>query len=331
MKRYGNLFDSIFTEENLYQAYLDARQGKRSKRACFQFDVRAGAMLDWLRKTITAGTYTPRPSKHFVVYEPKAREISAPWFGDIVVQHAIYRVIRPIFDRGFISTSFACRRGMGTHKAADYTQAALQASHPDQYTLKMDVRKFFYRIDRTILRRLIERKIKDKRLVDIMMMFAQGNKEVGIPIGNLLSQLYALLYLNHMDHYIKRVLKVKKYCRYVDDFILFGLSREECLAHKTSIERFLKEELNLELSKWSIQKVRRGVNFVGYRTWRTARFIRKYSLHKFRRLVNAGKVEGVISLLGHAKRTCSLGWMMEVIDRKIRLPRVPWLLKYSYR
>lgn len=329
MKRYGNLFDAVFTEENLYQAYLDARQGKRNKRATFIFDTRAGTMLAWLRRSIMGGTYKPQPSKHFTVYEPKAREISAPWFGDIVVQHAIYRVIRPIFDRTFIAASFACRRGMGTHKAADYAQAALQASHPDQYTLKMDVRKFFYRIDRTILRRLIERKIKDKRLVDIMMMFAQGKTDVGIPIGNLLSQLYALLYLNHLDHFIKRTLKVKKYCRYVDDFILFGLSREECLVHKVIIEKFLKEELNLELSKWTIQKVRRGINFVGYRTWRTARFIRKYSLHKFRRAVRSGKLESIVSLLGHAKRTCSLRWMMGIIDQTMRLPRKSWLLRYS--
>ena len=315
MKRHGNLFETVFSAENMYQAYLDARKGKRLKPACHQFDIAAGALLGSIREKIQAGRYKVRPYHHFLVYEPKKREICAPWFGDIVVQHAIYRIIRPIFEKSFISTSFACRVGMGTHKASEYTQSSLRNSDPDQYTLKLDVRKFFYRIDRGILRKLIERKIKDKRLVDIMMLFADDGNPIGIPIGNLLSQTYALIYLDKLDHFVKHTLKIRKYCRYVDDFILFGLTREECVRHKAVIERFLKDELHLELSKWSIQKVRRGVNFVGYRTWSSARFIRKFSMLKFRRSVARGKYHSIISLLGHAKTTNSLRWMVAYLKK----------------
>lgn len=315
MKRHGNLFETVFSAENMYQAYLEARQGKRSKPACHRFDVTAGSMLDTLRKRAVAGTYAPRAYYRFFVYEPKKREICAPWFGDIVVQHAIYRIIKPIFEKVFISTSFACRVGKGTHKASDYTQKALQQCDPDSYVLKMDIRKFFYRINRAILRRLIERKIKDKRLVDIMMSFANDGNQVGIPIGNLLSQTYALIYLDALDHFVKRQLQVQKYCRYVDDFILFGLTREQCIEYQQRIELFLKEQLHLELSKWGIQKTKRGVNFVGYRTWKSARFIRKFSLHKFKRYVARGKRDGIISLLGHARHTCSLRWMLEYLQK----------------
>jgi len=231
----------------------------------------------------------------------------------VVVQHAIYAAVRPIFDRSFIDTSFACRVGKGTHKASEYTTRALRQSRPDSYTLKLDIRKFFYRIDRGILQRLIERKIKDKRLVAVMMQFAEMPEPVGIPIGNLLSQLYALIYLNALDHFVKRELKVKLYCRYVDDFILFNLTREECIDYRARIEAFLRDELRLELSKSTIAPTKRGVNFVGYRTWRRAKFIRKYSLYKFRRAVLRGKVERVISLLGHAKHTHSLGFMWRTI------------------
>lgn len=310
MKRHGNLFETVFSAENMYQAYLEARQGKRSKPACHQFDITAGAMLDALRKRALAGTYAPRKYYRFFVYEPKKREICAPWFGDIVVQHAIYRIIKPIFEKVFISTSFACRVDKGTHKASDYTQKALQQSDPDSYVLKMDIRKFFYRINRSILQRLIERKIKDKRLVAIMMSFADDGNQVGIPIGNLLSQTYALIYLDALDHFVKRRLKVQKYCRYVDDFILFGLTRLQCNHYKQQIEQFLGDTLELTLSKWGINKVRRGVNFVGYRTWSRARFIRKFSLLKFRRFVARGNRDGIVSLLGHAKQTCSLRWML---------------------
>lgn len=314
MKRHGNLFEAAFTRDALFDAYIEARRGKRLRKACYWFDIRAGAVLDWLHWHLHNGSYAPRGYHRFMVYEPKPREICAPWFGDIMVQHAIYHVIRPIFEKAFIDQSYACRIGKGTHKASEYAMSALQKSHPDNYTLKLDIRKFFYRIDRSILRKLIERKIKDKRLVDVMMQFAELPEPLGIPIGNLLSQTYALVYLNALDHFVKRELKVKLYCRYVDDFILFDLTREQCLEYKARIEQFLHDELRLELSKWTMARVKKGVNFVGYRTWRRAKFIRKYSLFKYRRAVKRGKVDSVISLLGHAKHTHSLGFMWRTLQ-----------------
>lgn len=297
----------------MYQAYLEARKGKRMKPACHRFEVAAGAFLKQLRDSIMDRSYTVRPYFCFFVYEPKRREIRAPWFGDTVVQHAIYRIIRPIFDRTFINESYACRVDKGTHAASDYAQNALKKSDPNKYTLKMDIRKFFYRISRSILRKLIERKIKDKRLVDIMMLFADTDEPKGIPIGNLLSQLYALIYLDALDQFVKRTLRVRLYCRYVDDFVLFGLTREQCVGYQAVIKQWLADTLELDLSKWSIQKVRKGINFVGYRTRATARFIRKFSLYKFRRYVRRGEHAGIVSILGHAKRTCSLRWMVEYL------------------
>lgn len=322
MKRVGNLFDAAFSRENIYQAYLDARRGKRKKAACFQFETRLGANLQALYDEIHSGSYQPLPYFRFVVYEPKERVIHGPAFRDIVVQHAIYRVIYPIFDRTFISTSFACRIGYGTHRASDYLQRALRQYSGDAYTLKLDIRKFFYSIDRAILRRLIERKIKDRRLIDVMILYARMEEPVGIPIGNLLSQLFALIYLNPLDHFIKRSLKVRHYVRYVDDFVLIGLSRQQCVECRAVIVEFLRDELHLKLSKSTIARVSRGVNFVGYRTWRSRRFIRKYSLYKFKRVLSRGNHAAVISLLGHASRTDSLRYMRRLVQENYKATRV---------
>lgn len=317
MKRYGNLFEKAFSEENMYQAYLDARRGKRGKRACFEFEKHLGDNLASLHNAIHTGTYAPSPYFQFVVYEPKRRIIHAPTFRDVVVQHAIYRTIYHIFDRSFISSSFACRIGYGTHKAARCARAAMQNHSGDDYVLKLDVRKFFYSMQRSILRRLIERKIKDRRLVDVMMLFADMETLLGIPIGNLLSQIFALIYLNPLDHFIKRLLKVRDYVRYVDDFMLIGLPREKCLALRDAIVEFLRRLLGLELSRVTLQKVRKGVNFCGYRTWRTVTFIRKHSLYKFRRSVKAAAQESVNSLLGHAKNTNSMAYMLAMLKEAI--------------
>ena len=324
MKRIGNLFNTAFNRDNLYLAYIDARKGKRKKQACFNFETALGSNLDSLYQEIHDGCYQPQPYKSFTVYEPKERIIYAPAFRDTVVQHAIYRVIYSIFDRTFIDQSFACREGMGTHRCSELAQKYMRACGDDEYSLKLDIRKFFYSIDRGILQELIEKKIKDKQLVNIMMMFAKMDTPKGIPIGNLLSQIYALIFMNPVDHFVKRELKVKKYIRYVDDFILFGLTRDQCLKYREKIIAFIDKNLKLKLSKSTIQKIKKGINFVGYRTWKSKKFIRKYSLYKFRKMVKQNNQESSVSILGHAKHTNSLFYMfkiLEEIENDIKIPK----------
>lgn len=328
MKRTGHLFEKAFSRENLYQAYLDASRHKHNRRSCFNFERRLAHNLNLLYESLHAGSYRPKPYYKFTVYEPKARLIFAPAFCDLVVQHAIYRIIYPIFNATFIDQSYACRNGKGTHRAADYAQEALRQSAPGLFTIKLDIRKFFYRIDRAVLRSQIERKIKDKRFVDLMMVFAEYGEPVGIPIGNLLSQTYALIYLNPLDHFVKRTLKAKLYCRYVDDFILFGLTKQQCLDALAQIEQFLVS-LCLELSKYTIAVVNRGINFVGYRTWASKRFIRKHSMFKFSKAVRRNKKDSVVSTLGHACKTHSLRHLIRLI--KVRNASLFGMLPNVYR
>lgn len=315
MKRIGFLFEQAFTLDNIHQAYIDASRNKHGKRACFQFGRRLGRNLERLHTTLHNGSYRPQPYYTFMVYEPKPRRIFAPSFSDLVVQHAIYRVIYPVFNKTFIDQSYACRKGKGTHAAANYAQRALQASPHDSYTLKMDIRKFFYRIDRNVLRVMIERKIKDVLFVDVMMLFADHGEPVGIPIGNLLSQIYALIYMNQLDHFIKRELRAKRYCRYVDDFVIFGVSKESATTSLSKIVDYISI-IGLELSKYTIAAIKRGINFVGYRTWISKRFIRNRSLFVFRRALRLGKIDSALSILGHARKTHSLKYLITTIKEK---------------
>ena len=316
MKRVGHLFEQAFTPDSLYQAWIDASRGKLSKRATLEFARNLGGNLDALHQELHGDTYRPQPYTQFMVYEPKPRVIFAPAFRDLVVQHAIYRLTYPIFNASFIDQSFACRVGKGTHAAADYAQAALRSSPPASYLLQLDIRKFFYSISRSALQKLIERKIKDKRFTVVMMMFADYGQPVGIPIGNLLSQMYALIVLNPLDHFIKRELGAKLYCRYVDDFVIFGWSRERCLEALEEIKHFLLTRLGLTLSRYSLHKCKRGLNFVGYRTWVRTRFIRKHSLYTFTKSAKRGALESAVSVLGHARNTASLAHLLTHLKEK---------------
>lgn len=333
MKRIGNLCGAAFSREALYQGYYDARRGKRTSRACYLFERRLAAQIEDLHLRLSDSTYQVRPYNTFQIFEPKPRIISAPAFRDRVVQHAIYNVVRPIFDRCFIDQSFACRIGKGTHAASDYVQSALNQVPRDSYVLQLDIRRYYYRLDRAILRRLIERKIKDRRLVDVMLMFAETGDSVGVPIGNLLSQLFGLIYLDALDHFIKRELKVRHYARYVDDFVLIGLSREQANECRQRIIDFLRDELHLELSRGTIHRVSRGVNFVGFRTWASRRFVRKRALYTFRRSAKRGRLESVVSSLGHAGKTASRRYMLNYLQENhyALYRRLPEKLRSAHR
>lgn len=325
-KRFGNLFEQCFSMEALFAAYERGRQGKRKTFSVMRFERDLGANLKALHDELHAGTYQPKPYRHFIVMEPKPRQISAPAFRDVVVQHAIYGLLNPIFDRGFIHDSYGCRVAKGTHMASDRVQHYLRKAAPDSYTLQLDIRRFYYRIDRAILRTLIERKIKDTRLVDLMMLFADDGKDaLGVPIGNLLSQLYALIYLDPLDHFVKREMKVKNYVRYVDDFILWCDTRAQAIERRDIIIDFLQNRLGLTLSRWTIATVSRGVNFVGFRTWRKRRFVRKHSLFRFSRSLKAGDVPSLNSILGNALRTSSHAHMCRRIqnERPELIPQIP--------
>jgi RNA-directed DNA polymerase len=303
--RHGNLFERVADLDALYAAYRTARKGKGRKRPIQDFEKDLGANLLRLERELKDGTYHPGPYHQFWVYEPKPRLISAPEFRDVVVQHAVYAIIYPIFDRTFCHDAYGCRVGKGHHRASDRVQHFLRGSHEGTYTLQMDIRKYFYRIDRKILMEQIERRIKDARLLRLIEAFARFDEPVGVPIGNLLSQLFSSVYLDDLDQMVKRELKISRYARYVDDSLIVGVTKARAHELLREIESWLKKHLHLELSRWTIAPIRRGVNFVGFRTWARLRFLRKHSLYNYSRKLRKGLVPNLVSILGNARHTAS--------------------------
>lgn len=304
-KRFGNLYEQICNIDALYAAYLQARKGKRATLSVSKFDVNVGAEIVKLLQELNSGTYKPKPYRHFWVYEPKPRIISAPAFRDVVVQHAIYKLVYPLFDQSFIFDSYGCRVGKGTHRAADRAQQYLRQCAPEDYLLQLDIRKFYYSIDHNILMQQLRGKIKDERMLSLLQLFIKDESEMGVPIGNLLSQMFALIYLNPLDHYVKRELKVRRYVRYVDDFVLFGLDRAAAVRLRDKIAGWLQQNLLLQLSRWTIQAIKRGLNFVGFRAWQTTRTVRRHSLHNFGRAMRSSGIASLVSIIGNARHSAS--------------------------
>lgn len=307
---------SLFTFENLYEGFINARKGKRNKQVVHRFETELTINLDKLRNEIITGTYVPTPPRKFNINcnsSQKVREIAAPSFRDSVVQHTIYMLIYDIFDNGFIYDSYGCRKGKGNLRASNRCQEFMRRCDGDEYYLQIDIRKFYYSIRHDKLRESIERKIPSQPLVDIIMSFCDEPNGVGLNIGSLISQLFGLIILDRFDHYVKRNLKQKHYIRYVDDMVFIGMTFDEAKSLKTECERYLLDELGLTLSKWKIDKVRKGINFVGYRTWRKFRFIRKRSLYVFNRALKNKDVVVLQSILAHSVHTASYKFMVNKI------------------
>lgn len=306
MKRAGNLYPRICTMETLLAAYQAASRHKRSHRACFEFTRNLGSNLAALQHELETESYQPRPCSRFMVHDGrKPRLIEAPAFRDLVVQHAVYAATSPVFEAHYIATNFACRIGKGTHTAADWLQSAMRRAPRTDWVLHVDVRKFFYSIDRDVLAALLARMIKCAPTLRIMALFAHRPDLTGVPIGNLMSQTFANVYLNSLDQFCKRSLKVKDYGRYMDDSIMLAPDRTTGLQWLASIRQHLAL-LGLEISHYSLHPIKRGANFVGFRTWATGRFVRPRIVSALRHDARKGKLESIISRLGHARRTCSL-------------------------
>lgn len=307
MKRYGNLFDKVVSFDNLLLAAKKAFKGKKDKSRIAEFYFNLENELIELQKELKLQTYTPITLRTFMIMEPKVRKIGASDIRDRVVHHALCNIIEPFFEKGYISHSYACRKGKGLHKAVRHAQKHCRMY---RYFLKLDIKRYFESVDHDILKNLLKRKFKDPALLWLLNIIIDSshNREKGIPIGNLTSQHFANFYLDKMDHYIKDTLRVKGYLRYMDDFLLFESNKVELHRFKARISSFLENELLLKLKEAAIviAPCSSGVPFLGFRIFPS---IIRFRQENKRRLIRKFKKRGnefKSGLIDEAKYTRSL-------------------------
>lgn len=268
-------FEKIHNFENLYKAYRKARCGKRWKGAAAKFEVNLLEALNLLSYQLKTKTYRLSPYNTFEVFEPKRRVVMSNSYKDKVVQHSLCdNVLEPAITRSFITDNYASQVGKGTHYGLNRLQEFMRRYYrrhgSEGWVLKCDVSKYFYSIRHDKLKTLIRTKINDPDvlwLVDMIIDSTEGN--VGIPIGNQSSQLFALLYLDGMDHYIKEKLGIKYYGRYMDDFFLIHEDKEYLRHCREEIEKYVGA-LGLSLnSKTNIFPLKNGIDFLGFHTYLT--------------------------------------------------------------
>lgn len=326
------LVEAMADYGNIQKAYNKARKCKRYRKDVLIFTNDKEENLERVRNDILGLTYEPSKYHYFKVYEPKERQIMALPFYDRVVQHAINNVLEPIFNKRFIFHSYACRKQKGMHAASDTLQKYLydwEKFNPEQplYAIKADIHHYFQSIDHETLKAEIRKVIKDAGALALLDKIIDHNGNmpdgVGIPVGNLTSQLFANIYLDKLDKYIKHTLGAGKYIRYMDDFIILNPDKEQLRKWLADIEAFLRDELKLELNpKTTILAAKNGIDFVGYKHRATHRKVRRDSVKRMKQKIKKcelGKItkeqlqKSVTSWTGHAGHADSYNLRKKII------------------
>ena len=293
----------MFTYQEVLDAFKDCYKSKRNTQAAQEF-IFGGYVpkLMALTNAINDHTYRSSPSTVFIICDPKVREVFAAAFVDRIVHHLVVRELLPLFLQYFVKDTYSCLPTRGTLAAVmaaeDYINRA-EAIGRDWYVMKMDVKSFFMGIRKSLLadrlESFIRRNYRDQRKLEDLVWLVRlitlsdptidcirrGDSNLikllppekslfflppdkGLPIGNYSSQVFANFYMTPLDWFILFYLGIPMYCRYVDDFIMFG-PKELLLESAPFIYDFARDNLDLTISedKFYLQPVRHGVKFIG--------------------------------------------------------------------
>jgi len=304
--KFIHTFEDIIGLENLLEAWGEFVKGKRGKHDVQEFSLHLMDNILKLHAELLHHTYRHGGYQAFNICDPKPRNIHKAEVRDRLLHHAIHRKLYPFFDKIFIPDSYSCRIGKGTHKALNrFRSFAYKVSKNNTrvcWVLKCDIKKFFANINHTTLMKILQKYIRDKDIIwllkEVVESFSTGRINIGLPLGNLTSQLFVNVYMNEFDQFAKHKLKGRYYIRYADDFVLLLENKELLEKQVSSIRIFLKENLSLELHphKVSIKALTSGIDFLGWvhfpdhrvlRTQTKRRAIRRVREHPISETVNS--------------------------------------------
>jgi len=334
---------------DIFQAYYDARCNKRNTASQLEFEMNFEHELFQLHQELSTWTYKIWPSICFIISDPVKREVFASSFRDRVVHHLVYSYIYDFFDRHFIHDSYSCRIGKWTHygirRLDHFLRSCSQNYTRNCYILKLDVQWFFMNIHKEILKQQITEKLNtfehislDKQwLLRLIYQIIDHDptqnyvfkwnasdydwlpKEkslfhawVGkwLPIWNLTSQLFANIYLDDFDKFMKYELWCRYYGRYVDDFFIIHQDKEFLKSLLHQIRQYLTDKLQLTLhpNKIYLQHYSKWVKFLGVylKPWRA--YIHRRTIGNFKK-----KMKNLVGGLDQKNELNLINWYLGVL------------------
>ena len=296
MKRYGDLWDTIYSMENLRAAHAGARERKTYYREVKMVDKDPEKYLKEIQTMLVLETY--KTSDYVVFTRVEGRKLRTiyklPYFPDRIVHWAIIRVIEPYILNSLTRDTYSALPRLntkqpkrGTHAALRRVKSAIRHDPENtQYCLKLDMKKYYQSIPHDRLKAAYEHLFKDKKLLTALFEIIDSTPgERGVPIGNYISQYSGNLYLSKLDHWLKEVMRVKYLYRYMDDIVILHSSKEYLHKLFREIEKFVANELDIQIKgNWQVFPTNvRGVDFLGYRVFKDYTLLRKSTALNYKR------------------------------------------------
>jgi len=308
MKTHKQLWSQFISPENFELAAHKALLGKKSKYSAKRFLRRRDAKLKQLRDALESGTFKTGRYRIFTIYEPKQRNIyMLPLYPDHIVHHALMNVLAPIWQKMFIHDSYACIPGRGLHAAS---RRCAELVRKNKYVLQCDIRKFYPNINHDIMMRIVRRKISDRRILNLLENIVRSMPPPrGMPIGNLTSQWLGNLYMNDLDMFVKHQMHVRHYIRYCDDFCIFGNDARQLLQIRDALCDWLAQNLGLRFSRAFVKPTSNGVDFIGYRHFKTHVILTRGGVRKLHRKMLQVIKTAEISRHSESQLDSFRGWM----------------------
>lgn len=312
--QFSHAYEHIISAENLLAAWEEFVRGKRCRKDVQEFERDLMANIFLLHDDLASGNYRHGGYHVFRISDPKPRIIHKASVRDRLLHHALYRKLHAFVDHTFIADSYSCRVEKGTHRAINrfrgFGYIVSKNNTRTCWVLKCDIRKFFASVDHGILLKILKSYIPDVRIIgllrEVICSFSSGTHGVGLPLGNLTSQLFANVYMNELDQFVKHGLKARHYIRYADDFVLLSGDRGILEEATPKIGDFLGEKLKLELhpDKVFIKTLASGVDFLGWIHFSDHRVLRTVTKKRMMRRIREteGKKETTQSYLGMLRR-----------------------------
>ncbi len=318
--KFTHTYDDIICMENLLEAWKEFRIGKRKRKDVQGLEQNLMDNIISLHHDLVTKTYRHGGYEAFNVSDPKPRNIHKAPVRDRLLHHAICRILYSFFYRIFIADSYSCQFGKGNHKPL-YRFCGFGHNISKEHTrtvwvLKCDVSKFFSSVAQTTLTQILKRYIFDDDILwllsQVINSFHSTEPGLGLPLGNLTSQLLVNIYMNEFDQFMKHRIKAKYYIRYADDFVVLSHDKDWLYELLPKIGDFLQEHLKLDLhpDKVSIHTMASGVDFLGWvhfsdhRVLRTTTKRRMFK-HIQERKNNEATIQSYLGLLSHGN-ACKL-------------------------
>lgn len=306
-------FEEIVSVDNLLEAWREFVKGKRKKLDVQEFVLNLMDNIFSLHEDLHNHIYTHGAYQAFRIHDPKPRQIHKANVRDRLLHHAIHRVLYPFFEKIFIADSFSCRINKGTHRALhrfhSFFHKVSRNNTRTCWVLKGDIRKFFENIDHVVLMDKLRSYITDEEILrlleKVVESFSSRRPGIGLPLGNLTSQLFVNIYMNEFDQFVKHELKSRYYIRYTDDFVILSDDRAWLTKQIMSIQKFLAGRLKLVLhpQKVFIKTVASGVDLLGWVHFPDHRVLRtttkRRMMKKLEKFDSPEIIQSYLGLLAH--------------------------------